>query len=144
MTDDRRIPGNEEVIGVIHESMTSHVDEYHAFNAEELKVMVGEHRELYDDVAPLARDTNAKVNLLVKEIYGTLTPTAADPLHRTGGMVSLLNEMNETMKLFRQQASNGGINTTRKWTSGQWAFYGALATGWFLLIGTIITAIWQS
>jgi hypothetical protein len=138
---DRRTPGNEEVIAAISETMDAHVDHYHAFNAAELKVMVAEHRELYDDVAPLARDTNEKVSLLVKEIYGTLSPTAADPLNRVGGMVDLLTEMNQTITRFGAQAANGGIPTTRKWTPGQWAFYGAIASGWLTLVGVISVAV---
>lgn len=144
MTDDRRTPGNEEVIEVIQESMTSHLDEYHAFNAAQLKVMVGEHRELYDEIRPLVENTNRNVNLLVTEIYGMLKPTAADPQHREGGMCELLKQMNDTLEAFKAQAQNGGISTTRRWTSGQWAFYGALATGWFLLVGTVIAAVWPN
>jgi hypothetical protein len=138
---DRRTPGNEEVIAAMADQMDDHVDHYHAFNAEQLKVMVTEHRELYDEVAPLARDTNEKVSLLVKEIYGTLVPTAADPLHREGGMVELLTEMNTTITRFGVQAANGGIRTTRKWSPGQWAFYGAVATGWLTLVGVISVAV---
>lgn len=141
---DRRTPGNEEVIAVVQEMMASHEDEFHAFTASQLKVMVDEHRELYDEVAPIARDTNVKVNLLVKEIYGVLSPTAADPLHREGGMVDLLTRMNATLEAFSKQAKNGGINTTRKWTSGQWAFYSAIATGWFILVAAIFAAVWPS
>jgi hypothetical protein len=138
---DRRVPGNEEVIEAIQKTLDSHVEEYHAFKADELKVMVNEHRELYDEVAPLARDTNTKVNLLVTEIYGQLVPTAADPFHREGGMCSLLSEMNDTINKFSAQAANGGIHTTRKWTPGQWAFYGAIASGWLTLVGVVSVAI---
>lgn len=128
-----RRTGNKEIIDEIHNSLGQHVDQYHAFTAEELKVMVDEHRLMFDEDRPLLRDTNVKVSLLVDEIYGVPHPTAANPDERIGGMMEILKEM-------RDMALNGGFTTRREWTAGQWSFYGALATGWFLLVGTIIAA----
>lgn len=138
---DRRVPGNEEVITAVHDTLDAHVEEYHAFKADDLKVMVNEHRELYDEVAPLARDTNTKVNLLVTEIYGQPAPTAADPFHREGGMVELLTEMNTSIKLFSAQAANGGIPTHRKWTTGQWTFYGTIGAAFITMAVSVSIAL---
>ena len=146
---DRRTPGNEEVIEAIDSVIAEHVATEHVFEVEHLNVLVTEHRELYDQVAPIVRDTNTKmgsierkVDLLIAEMYGAPHPTAADPDHRTGGMVSLLTEMRDSMKAMQGQAGNGGIPVTRKWTGGQWAFYGALASGWFVLVAAVVAAVW--
>lgn len=129
------------MIAALEASLAGHVDQYHAFDAEQLRIMVKEHRELYDDFRPLALDTNKNVNLLVKEIYGTLTPTAADPLHRDGGMIALLEQMNSAIAVFTAQAANGGIPTHRKWTTGQWTFYGTIGAAFVAMATAISVAV---
>lgn len=129
---DRRVPGNEAVIEAIEGHLDSHIDEYHAFKAEDLRVMVEEHRELYDDVAPLARDTNLKVTLIVDEMYGTPHPTAVDPEARlTDGWAPVLRELME----------DGTFTIKRKWSQGQWAFYGSIGASVIAACTAIVVSV---
>ena len=114
------------------EIMQAHVDRYHAFEAEELRVMVDEHRELYDDVAPLARDTNCKVNLIVDEMYGTPHPTAIDPEARDeDGWAPVLREL----------MTEGQLTIQRKWSQGQWAFFGTIGGAFVVACGAVVAAV---
>jgi hypothetical protein len=52
----------------------------------------------------------AQVQLIVNELYGPLGPTAADPSHRSGGLV-------EKIDLIHDELKNGGIK--RRWGIGE-------------------------
>jgi hypothetical protein len=136
--EDRRVPGNEAVIEAvalqIGERVEQHVAKYHRFTGDQLEGMVREHRELYDDVAPLARDTNEKVTLLVNEMYGTPHPTAADPDRRQGGMA-------ETLKRLEVSATTGGFKVQRAWSSAQWAFFGTIGASIVAAMTAIVVAL---
>lgn len=135
---DRRQPGNEEVIEAVAlqvaERLDQHVVNYHRFTGDHLEVMVGEHRELYDDVAPLARDTNEKVTLLVNEMYGIPHPTAADPDRREGGMAA-------TLQRLEVSATTGGFKVQRSWSSAQWAFFGTIGGSIVAAMTAIVVAL---
>lgn len=138
---ERRLPGNAEVIKAISEVLEGHTDKFHAFNADQLRVMVDEHRELYDDVAPLARDTNEKVTLLVDDMYGEPHPTAADPSLREGGWVTTLRSMQHDVHTMQQQSMDGGIKIRRTWSSGQWAFYGSIGGSFIIAMGAVVVSL---
>ena len=128
---DRRIPGNAEVITAVKDLMGKHVEDKHLdFDKDAILEMYEEHRELYDEVAPLARDTNAKVTLLVDDMYGSPHPTAADPEHREGGWVPVLRSMQEE-----------GINVHRTWSPSQWVFFGSIGAAFITTCGVIIAAV---
>lgn len=130
-TGDRRQPGNEELLSAIRSLLGKHVTEKHLdFASEEIQTLVDEHRELYDEVAPLARDTNAKVTLLVDDMYGQPQPTAADPEARDGGWVPVLRAMQQD-----------GIDVKKKWDRPQWAFFATLGAAFISTCGVIIVAI---
>ncbi len=100
------------------------------FEPDEIRTMVEEHRELYDEVAPLARDTNAKVTLLVDDMYGTPHPTAADPDARDGGWVPVLRSMQQD-----------GVQIRKTWDKPQWWFFGSIGGTFISTCGVIIVAI---
>lgn len=141
-TEDRRTPGNKEVIEAVHELMELHLDEQHIdLDKATVELMVTEHRELYDKVAPLARDTNVKVTLIVNEMYGRPQPTTINPEARVGGMAETLVGIDRRMERFEAKASNGGFAVKKMWTQGQWIFFGTLGASFVAMAGTIIAAV---
>ncbi len=100
------------------------------FEPDEIRTMVEEHRELYDEVAPLARDTNAKVTLLVDDMYGAPHPTAADPDARDGGWVPVLRSLQQD-----------GVQIRKTWDKPQWWFFGSIGGTFISTCGVIIVAI---
>lgn len=131
-TGDRRHPGNADVISAVRSMLGTHVKEKHIdFEHDELNVLVEEHRELYDEVAPLARDTNDKVTLLVNDMYGMPQPTAADPDARdNGGWVTVLRSM-----------QTDGVKVKKSWTAGQWLFFGTIGAAFITTCGAVISAL---
>lgn len=122
--------------------MEDHKVSSHAgMDKETIEVLVTEHRELYDEVAPLARDTNEKVTLLVDDMYGEPHPTAADPDRREGGWVTTLRSMQQDVHTMQQQSMNGGIKIRRTWSSGQWAFYGSIGGSVIAACGAIVVSL---
>lgn len=132
-TAERRHPGNEEILEAIKGLLGTHVADKHLnFDKEDIESLVEEHRELYDEVAPLARDTNVKVTLLVDDMYGAPHPTAADPDARDGGWVPVLRSM-----------QSDGINVKRTWSAGQWLLIATVAASVIAACGSIVVAVIQ-
>lgn len=141
-TAERRHPGNEEILSAIKGLLGKHVDESHiGLEQEQIETLVNEHRELYDEVAPLARDTNEKVTLLVDDMYGEPHPTAADPSLREGGWVTTLRSMQHDVHTMQQQSMDGGIKIRRTWSSGQWAFYGSIGGSFIIAMGAVVVSL---
>lgn len=136
------MPRDEDTIEAVNEGITVHLEKDHAgLGKGAVETMVTEHRELYDEIAPLARDTNTKVTLIVNEMYGRPRPTAVDPEARVGGMAETLVGIDRRMERFEEKASNGGFTVKKMWTQGQWIFFGTLGASFVAMVGTIIAAV---
>ncbi len=66
------------------------------------------------------------VTLIVKELYGTPAPTAADPTRRIGGLVAIFEKVETDVGYLRRKVENGGIRSKREWNRGEQAVAVAL------------------
>lgn len=111
---DRRMDEHEENMReIIKDSFSSHIDEYHAFKAKELLVMVEEHDDMVGAMERI-------VNLLEGEPEIDLSGVVVG--RRPGGMVEKQTEMSENIETIYER-TNGGVKVTNKispeWTRGQ-------------------------
>lgn len=97
-TGDRRVPSNQDVINSIETTLGEHVDEYHAFKADELVVMVGEHNALIE-AAERNRKTLGRVEGYVVDIIDTIHGEPEKDIdgvvHREGGLVYRVKKLEQ-------------------------------------------------
>jgi hypothetical protein len=98
------------------EMMEEHVEEYHAFKADELLLMVEEHNNLIQN--------GAKLDMLVDDYFGPESePDIDGNVHRTGGMKKLNSDNWRDQKAFNKkvetQLDNGGLHAKVKLSKTQ-------------------------
>lgn len=89
----------------ISDEMCDHVDEYHAFKKEALKVMVEEHRELVSRLPETERLTERIIDVLEGEygepnLHGELGP-------RDGGLVGKIDMIERDVSALKFDANGG-------------------------------------
>lgn len=60
---------------------------------EELRLLLDQHRILWDEVKPTTEETNELVTYMVTDLYGDRTADIDGEIHRSGGRVDFLTEL---------------------------------------------------
>ncbi len=73
---------------MVDDAVARHEAEWHSYTDQRI---VAEHRELYDEVGPMARKTFVMVSMMLDEMHGEERPTLTDPDNRDGGYVEKID-----------------------------------------------------